>query len=84
MFPRALVATVAVTLLLAGCSNRQKAPPPESAYAPAGECARCHSEIAGHYRNVAMARSLYRPTSANVIEDYRRSNHFYHAASGNH
>jgi len=31
-----------------------------------------------------MARSLYRPTPANVIEDYRRNNHFYHAASESH
>jgi predicted CXXCH cytochrome family protein len=71
-------------LLFAGCARYQPTPPAESAYAPSGECSKCHAEIADRYRHVAMARSLYRPTPGNIIEDYRRNNQFYHAASGNH
>ena len=54
---------------------------PESAYAPAGSCRPCHAAIAETYQRVAMARSIYRPTTANIVEDYRKDNRFYHAAS---
>ena len=75
---------LASTLLFVGCARQKPVPQPESAYAPTGGCKTCHAEIAGQYQHVAMARSLYRPTPGNVIEDYRRNNHFYHAASGSH
>jgi hypothetical protein len=51
---------------------------------PSDSCRACHAGIAESYRHGAMARSLYRPTHANVIEDYQRINTFYHAASGRH
>src|SRR5215471_12229036 len=81
MQSRALVAS---TLLIMGAACHRPAPPPESAYAAAESCNACHAEIAQRYEHVSMARSLYRPTGANIIEDYRRDNHFYHAASGSH
>jgi predicted CXXCH cytochrome family protein len=31
-----------------------------------------------------MARSFYRPTADNVMEDYEKNNHFFHAASNLH
>jgi hypothetical protein len=31
-----------------------------------------------------MARSFYRPTPGNVIEDYERNNHLFHVASNRH
>ena len=31
-----------------------------------------------------MARSFYRPASANVIEDYATNNHLFHAPSNRH
>ena len=31
-----------------------------------------------------MARSFYRPSAENVIEDYTRENHFFHAPSNRH
>ena len=31
-----------------------------------------------------MSQSLYRPTEANIIEDYTRENHFFHTASNRH
>ena len=47
-------------------------------------CQSCHAEIYKSYGEVAMARSLYRPSADNVIEDYTRENHFYHAPSKRH
>src|SRR5215475_8075291 len=72
------------TLLIMGAACHRPAPPPESAYAAPESCNACHAEIAQRYQHVAMARSLYRPTAANIVEDYTRDNHFYHAASGSH
>jgi hypothetical protein len=71
-------------LLIAGSACHRPAGPQESAYAPSESCKTCHAEVAQRYRGVAMARSLYRPTHANIIEDYRSNNHFYHAASDRH
>ena len=58
------------TLLIVGAACHRSAPPPESVYAPPDSCNGCHAEIAQRYEHVAMARSLYRPTAANIIEDY--------------
>ena len=47
-------------------------------------CQSCHAEIYRSYAEVAMARSFYRPSPDNVIEDYTRENHFHHAPSNRH
>ena len=47
-------------------------------------CQSCHAEIYRSYGEVAMARSFYRPSPDNVIEDYTRENHFHHAPSKRH
>ena len=47
-------------------------------------CARCHPKIYETYQRTAMARSFYRPTQANAVEDYRVNNSYYHAASDTH
>ena len=47
-------------------------------------CQSCHAEIYRSYGEVAMARSFYRPSPENLIEDYTRENHFYHAPSKRH
>lgn len=47
-------------------------------------CQSCHAEIYRSYGEVAMARSFYRPSPDNVIEDYTRENHVYHAPSNRH
>lgn len=47
-------------------------------------CQSCHAEIYRSYGEVAMARSFYRPSAENVIEDYTRENHFFHAPSNRH
>ncbi len=45
-------------------------------------CASCHAEIANTFRKTGMGRSFYRPTTENVIEDYRKTNIFTHKKSG--
>jgi hypothetical protein len=70
---------LAAALMLTSCARL-----PEPAYVPSENCRACHAQIAERYQHVAMARSLYRPTPGNVIEDYQTINHFYHAASGRH
>lgn len=47
-------------------------------------CQSCHAEIYRSYGEVAMARSFYRPSPDNVIEDYIRENRFHHAPSNRH
>lgn len=47
-------------------------------------CQSCHAEIYRSYGEVAMARSFYRPSPSDVIEDYTRENHFHHAPSNRH
>ena len=59
---------------------------PAFASAPAGYvdpavCAGCHTQVAKHYRQTAMAKSFFRPRQENTIEDYEKNNVFYHAAS---
>jgi tetratricopeptide (TPR) repeat protein len=44
-------------------------------------CATCHPKVAQTYSRTGMARSLYRPTPENTIEDYAKKNPFYHSAS---
>lgn len=55
---------------------------PEAGFAGAATCAECHKNIVETYNHIAMGRSLYRPTSSNIIEDYDEHNEFYHEASG--
>jgi tetratricopeptide (TPR) repeat protein len=45
-------------------------------------CIGCHAAIYDTYRHTGMARSFYRPSPANTVEDYSRGNPFYHAATG--
>ena len=47
-------------------------------------CQPCHAEIYRSYQKVAMGRSFYEPSPANVIEDYTADNHFFHAPSNRH
>jgi predicted CXXCH cytochrome family protein len=81
MRKRALLVSM---LLVAGCARRKPTAAAQSDYAPSESCRGCHTAIADRYQRVGMARSLYRPTPGNVIEDYRRNNHLYHAPSATH
>ena len=44
-------------------------------------CAGCHRNIWETYRRTGMARSFYRPSPTNTVEDYTENNTFYHKAS---
>lgn len=44
-------------------------------------CAGCHQNIWVTYRQTGMARSFYRPSPTNTVEDYTKNNTFYHKAS---
>src|SRR5438876_641510 len=54
---------------------------PENDYVDAQVCAKCHRQIAESYRQTGMGRSMFRPSPANTIEDYKTNNEFVHAAS---
>lgn len=54
---------------------------PEAGYAGGASCAECHAGIAESYGHIAMGRSLYPPTTDNIIEDYDANNEFHHEAS---
>ena len=45
-------------------------------------CDGCHAGIYDTYRLTGMAKSFYRPSPANTIEDYSKGNPFYHAPTG--
>ena len=70
-------------LVLAGCLHAGPALQ-AGEYVDARVCAACHRQIADDYRQTGMARSFFRPTAANTIEDYTRRNTFYHALSDTH
>jgi predicted CXXCH cytochrome family protein len=53
-----------------------------SEYVNPAECATCHATIAATYRKTGMGRSFYRPTTSNVIEDYKSANKLNHVPSG--
>ena len=53
----------------------------EAGYISPETCAGCHGNIWETYRRTCMARSFYRPSSTNTVEDYTRNNTFYHKAS---
>ncbi len=52
-------------------------------YIPDQKCAACHRDIYRSYSKVGMAKSFYKPSSNNIIEDYV-NNKFYHEPSNRH
>ena len=74
----------ALTLIsLSACSRHDTAPTqPQAGFVAPSVCAGCHSEIAKSYRQTGMSRSFYRPTAANIVEDYGKSNRLDHRPSG--
>ncbi len=54
---------------------------PALAAVPAKVCATCHQEAASRYFSTGMGRSFYRPSPANIVEDYTRNNTFEHPLS---
>ncbi len=75
---------VCLAWLWPSAGHTQSGPNPTQASLSSQVCQSCHAEIYRSYGEVAMARSFYRPSPDNVIEDYTRENHFYHAPSNRH
>ena len=53
----------------------------DAGYVGPEACAGCHRNIWETYRRTGMARSFYRPSPMNTVEDYTKNNTFYHKAS---
>jgi predicted CXXCH cytochrome family protein len=53
----------------------------DAGYVGPEACAGCHRDIWQTYRRTGMARSFYRPSPTNTVEDYTKTNTFYHKAS---
>ena len=70
------------------CSSKgrtqQRSQTIEASYVRPGICQSCHARIFETYQRVGMAQAFSRPTDSNVIEDYKKNNRFFHAASGRH
>jgi hypothetical protein len=58
--------------------------PPANHYIDSHACAACHSRIYESYRRTSMGQSLFAPTAANTVEDYKDKHTFYHATSDTH
>lgn len=56
----------------------------ESGYVDPAACGKCHAKIAGTYTETGMGRSFSSIASARKLEDWDRSNSYYHAASNRH
>lgn len=65
-----------------GTQKQQPTGNASSEYVDAAVCASCHREIAATYKKTGMARSFYRPTTKNVVEDYTGTHTVSHQASG--
>ncbi len=52
-------------------------------YVPDAVCEECHAEKAETFAEMGMAKSFYRPSTDNVIEDFEK-NHFHHIPSNRH
>jgi len=91
IFTIVLVLVIAAVILLwrvptKGLSSAERKASSESqavtGYVDAQVCATCHGQIAGTYKKTGMARSFYKPTTLNIIEDYAKTNTFVHKPSG--
>jgi tetratricopeptide (TPR) repeat protein len=80
-------ALIAATWEKTGIPVADVTPPKSTAvneYVDSRLCAGCHSQIYKNYRQTGMAKSLFKPTSANAIEDYKGNTQFYHSLSDTH
>jgi tetratricopeptide (TPR) repeat protein len=57
---------------------------PENRYVDSKICAACHRDIAANYARTGMARSFFKPATANTIEEYAKTPDYYHVLSDSH
>ena len=79
-----LAAAACVVLIGQGAGYQASKADAAPGYLDPQTCQPCHAEIYRSYQQVAMGRSFYKPSPANVIEDYTTDNHFFHAPSNRH
>jgi len=77
-----LVAALAAIVPFRG--DPQEVPKASAEYVDSRVCANCHAKIYETYQHTGMARSFYRPSPRNSVEDYRVNNRYYHPASDTH
>jgi predicted CXXCH cytochrome family protein len=53
-------------------------------YVEPATCTECHRAIAESYRHTGMARSIYKPDPANMVEDFDNHTTVVHQASGDY
>jgi predicted CXXCH cytochrome family protein len=68
-------------LLAASCARHPPEPRAVSTYVDPKLCADCHPSYWKTFRETGMARSFFRPTPANMTEDFTRGASFYHKPS---
>src|ERR1035438_3223504 len=69
------------TPVVVHAQSKSSAPAADDAgYVNPETCAVCHRAISETYRRTGMGRSFYRPSAANIVEDYTGKNTFYHKA----
>ncbi|HWY47781.1 MAG TPA: cytochrome c3 family protein, partial [Bryobacteraceae bacterium] len=78
---RRVAGIVLGTLAVMTYFTRVRAQNEEGGYVRPETCASCHRQIAETYRRSGMARSFYRPSPANTVEDYTENNTYYHRPS---
>jgi predicted CXXCH cytochrome family protein len=54
---------------------------PVNPYIDPALCAQCHADIARNFQKTGMARSFYRLSPQNLVEDFQSGKPFYHEAS---
>src|SRR5579863_6624015 len=80
--PAASVAVCATVVVLS--APQKPAPEIPTGYVDSVACQSCHSEIFRSYRITGMARSLYRPSPENMVEDFKNHNSLYNSTSDRH
>jgi tetratricopeptide (TPR) repeat protein len=82
---RRLSIPIAAVLAVTACAQSpgaQTAAKTTDEFADSKLCVGCHAGIYETYRHTGMAKSFYRPSPANNIENFGKGNPFYHAPTG--
>src|SRR5713226_6642908 len=77
----AVFAAVLAAGVLAVHAYTQSSATPVNKYVDPTLCTQCHADIAGNFRKTGMARSFYRLSPQNLVEDFKSGKPFYHDAS---
>src|ERR1700677_4439224 len=82
---RRLSIPITAVLAVTACAQSpgaQTAAQTKDEFADSKLCIGCHTGVYDTYRHTGMAKSFYRPSPANSIENFGKGNPFYHAPTG--